>query len=572
MNKAVIYARYSSDTQTEQSIEGQLRVCQQYAKANNILIVGTYIDRAMTGTNDLRPDFQRMIKDSSKHQWDMVLVYKLDRFSRDKYESTIHKHTLKENGVKLVSAMENIPDSPEGIILESLLEGMNQYYSAELSQKVLRGMRESYLKGNYTGGILLYGFNVIDKKVVIDEQEGPIVKEIFAKFAQGYTVVEIADNLKSRGIRTKKGEYLIDKKIYRMLGNTKYTGKVRHGDTVYSNIYPQLIDERTWQAVQTIRNANKHLPGQKKDIYEFILSGKLICGDCKQKMVGISGTSHTGAKHYYYTCLSRPRKRRPCGLHSVGKQYLEDTVIQTTWRFLAEKNTVKQIAETLYQMHERDCRSNFILKSLENQRSAALKATQNLISAIEQGFLTEQTKVRLKELETQISQLDFDIEQEKQRSYTYLTPQMIEGFLNSVICGDIENMEIRKAIVKVFIREIILYNDKIVITYNFCDTFSKHQITKTDIKAIEKQSETAAFSYPHGSNKLSNPAPRTAAGICPPLFVLLYLRGIRGWRREQERPTCARSSCLQEDSAAMAHEDIIRISGLRFGAPLKPSS
>lgn len=123
MNKAVIYARYSSDTQTEQSIEGQLRVCQQYAKANNILIVGTYIDRAMTGTNDLRPDFQRMIKDSSKHQWDMVLVYKLDRFSRDKYESTIHKHTLKENGVKLVSAMENIPDSPEGIILESLLEG-----------------------------------------------------------------------------------------------------------------------------------------------------------------------------------------------------------------------------------------------------------------------------------------------------------------------------------------------------------------------------------------------------------------------------------------------------------------
>ena len=524
MNKAVIYARYSSDTQTEQSIEGQLRVCQQYAKANNILIVGTYIDRAMTGTNDLRPDFQRMIKDSSKHQWDMVLVYKLDRFSRDKYESTIHKHTLKENGVKLVSAMENIPDSPEGIILESLLEGMNQYFSAELSQKVLRGMRESYLKGNYTGGILLYGFNVIDKKVVIDEQEGPIVKEIFAKFAQGYTVVEIADNLKSRGIRTKKGEYPIDKKIYRMLGNTKYTGKVRHGDTVYSNIYPQLIDERTWQAVQTIRNANKHLPGQKKDIYEFILSGKLICGDCKQKMVGISGTSHTGAKHYYYTCLFRPRKRRPCELHSVGKQYLEDAVINTTWRFLSDKETVRKIAETLYRMHEQTSRESSILKSLENQRSSALKATQNLISAIEQGFLTEQTKMRLKELETQISQLDFDIEQEKQRSYTYLTPQMIEGFLNSVICGDMENMEIRKAIVKVFIREIILYNDKIVITYNFCDTFNKHKITQTDIKAIEKQSETAAFSYPLGSNKLSSPAPHENNTNSKTEFVLFFAR------------------------------------------------
>ena len=179
-------------------------------------------------------------------------------------------------------------------------------------------------------------------------------------------------------------------------------------------------------------------------------------------------------------------------------------------------------------MHERDCRSNFILKSLENQRSAALKATQNLISAIEQGFLTEQTKVRLKELETQISQLDFDIEQEKQRSYTYLTPQIIEDFLNSVICGDIENMEIRKAIVKVFIREVILYNDKIVITYNFCDTFSKYQITKTDIKAIEKQSETAAFSYPLGSNILSSPAPYGNNTNPKTEFVLFFARDFFG--------------------------------------------
>lgn len=118
-----IYARYSSDKQNEQSIEGQLRVCQNYAKTNDILIVDTYIDRAMTGTNDNRPDFRRMIKDSAKKQWDYILVYRLDRFSRNKYETAIHKKTLKDNGVKVISAMENIPDTPEGIILESLLEG-----------------------------------------------------------------------------------------------------------------------------------------------------------------------------------------------------------------------------------------------------------------------------------------------------------------------------------------------------------------------------------------------------------------------------------------------------------------
>ena len=181
MKTAVIYARYSSDSQTEQSIEGQLRVCQDYAKSNDILIVDTYIDRAMTGTNDMRPDFQRMIKDSNKRQWDYVLVYKLDRFSRNKYETTIHKHTLKENGVKVLSAMENIPDSPEGIILESLLEGMNQYYSAELSQKVHRGLNESYRKGQYTGGAVIYGYDVVEKKNVINPEEAEIIKEIFTK-------------------------------------------------------------------------------------------------------------------------------------------------------------------------------------------------------------------------------------------------------------------------------------------------------------------------------------------------------------------------------------------------------
>ena len=157
MKTAVIYARYSSDTQTEQSIEGQLRVCNEDAKNNDILILRTYIDRAMTGTNDNRPDFRQMIEDSKKHDFNVVLVYKFDRFSRNKYETTKHKKTLKDNGVKVVSATEYIPDSPEAIILESMIEGYAEYYSAELSQKVKRGMNETRQKGNFTGGTIIYG-------------------------------------------------------------------------------------------------------------------------------------------------------------------------------------------------------------------------------------------------------------------------------------------------------------------------------------------------------------------------------------------------------------------------------
>lgn len=150
MKTAVIYARYSSDRQTEQSIEGQLHVCEEYAKKNEIIIVDTYIDRAMTGTNDNREAFQKMLADSDKKEWDYCLVYKLDRFSRNKYEMAIHRKRLKDNGVKILSVMENIPDSPEGILLESLLEGMNQYYSVEC----FYGHKKDVPFFNYNGKVI----------------------------------------------------------------------------------------------------------------------------------------------------------------------------------------------------------------------------------------------------------------------------------------------------------------------------------------------------------------------------------------------------------------------------------
>ena len=134
---AVIYARYSSDSQREASIEGQLRDCKDYAEKNGITVVGTYIDRAYSAKTDDRPDFQRMIKDSAKKIFDVVLVWKLDRFARNRYDSARYKIQLKKNGVKLMSATEIISEGPEGIILESVLEGYAEYYSADLAENVL---------------------------------------------------------------------------------------------------------------------------------------------------------------------------------------------------------------------------------------------------------------------------------------------------------------------------------------------------------------------------------------------------------------------------------------------------
>jgi site-specific DNA recombinase len=486
MKTAVIYARYSSDSQTEQSIEGQLRVCQQYAQNNDILIVDTYIDRAMTGTNDLRPDFQRMIKDSNKRQWDYILVYKLDRFSRNKYETTIHKHTLSNNGVKVLSAMENIPDTPEGIILESLLEGMNQYYSAELSQKVHRGLNESYIKGLFTGGLQIYGYKVVDKKSVIDENEAVIVKEIFTRFAQGETGKSIADNLIARGIRTKRGHYLDDKQVYKIIANPKYTGIVVHGDKTYTNIYPAIIDEKTWQKVQAIRNANKHKPGSKKERFNYVLSGRLICGECKEFMVGVTSTNRFGSSYRYYTCLSRRRKKHQCNMLGIHKDILEDFVFEKVWEMIFDNNNIDELVNDICKKHKSSNEENELIKSLDKKRMEAIKASNNLISAIEQGIITEQTKIRLKELENQIAQYDFDIEQAKQRNYSYLTPELVHDYFRKVLNGDIKDIEVCKHITRLFIREVILYEDKIVITFNFTDKTLIKKTIPDDIEEIEE--------------------------------------------------------------------------------------
>lgn len=512
MKTAVIYARYSSDAQTEQSIEGQLRDCNKYAKDHDLLVVDTYIDRAMTGTNDNRAAFQKMIKDSAKKQWSVVIVYKLDRFSRNKYESVIHKKTLKDNGVRLISAMENIPDSPEGTLMEALLEGFNQYFSEELAQKVNRGIRESWIKG-YCTGQYVFGYDVIDKKYVINEYEAGIIRETFTKYSEGYKAKAIETDLQARGARRKNGKLIDQKYIYQILHNIRYTGKTEHHGVWYDNIFPRIISDELWYKVSTICDENKHSPSRKKEIYDYILSGKLICGNCRHRMSGISGTSKTGDVHYYYICSAKHLKKNACQVKAVLKQPLEDLVIHATVGMLNKNDNIEKIAKGLSLLHKKETADNKTLKLLVKQHGIALKASTNLIHLIEQGIITEQTKTRLVELESEIRQLEFAINREKSRTYDFLPPETIEEYLRSKICDDPQDIRVRKMLVNTFIREVILYDKKITITYNFTDNHDKVDFSQKSITEREKQFEDApqaAFHLCLGSYILRSAVPKKA--------------------------------------------------------------
>ena len=295
--KAVIYARYSSDNQREESIDGQLRECKKFAEYNGITIIGEYIDRAFSAKTDNRPEFQRMIKDSYKSVFDTVIVWKLDRFARNRYDSARYKALLKKNGVRVISATEKISEDASGILLESLLEGMAEYYSAELAEKVKRGMTDNALKAKANGVRAPFGYYVDDDDhYQIDETIAPIVKEIYSLYVDGKKVTDIVKIMAERGIKNRN--YPLNyNSAYRILTNRKYIGKYKFGDVLLENGIPALIDKDTFELVQSRMVRNKKAPAMHRTEDDYLLTTKLFCGHCGAFMVGEIGTSHTSKQY-----------------------------------------------------------------------------------------------------------------------------------------------------------------------------------------------------------------------------------------------------------------------------------
>lgn len=451
---AVIYARYSSDSQTEQSIDGQLRVCTEYAKNNDILILDTYIDRAMTGTNDNRPDFQRMIKDSCKREWDFVLVYKFDRFSRNKYETALHKKTLKDNGVKVISAMEYIPDSPEAIILESMLEGYAEYYSAELSQKVKRGMNETRQKGNFTGGFLVYGYKVENKKVLIDPDKAEVVRYIYEQYAMGVYVKDIIKSLTAKGILNRNKPFARNT-VYNILKCEKYSGVYRRNDEVFTNIYPQIVPQDIFDTVRKKIDSNRY--GKRSTEVVYLLRNKIVCGYCGSPISAECGTAKNGEKKRYYKCLGR-KNGNGCKKSQARKEVLEKYVIDNILEQL--QSNMDYIVTNLLALQENYIKANSNLQRLVKEQRKTEKAIQNIMLAIESGGTSNTAMKRLRELETLCEEQEKQICIEKAQSAFKLSKQEITDFYKHAL------EQSPQMLINLLIKEIRLFDDKMIIVYN----------------------------------------------------------------------------------------------------------
>ena len=463
--RAVVYARYSSDSQTENSIEGQLRECKAFAENKSITIIDTYIDRALSAKTDDRPQFQQMIKDSSKRLFDVIIVWKLDRFSRNRYDSAHYKATLRKNGVKVISATEAISEGAEGILLESMLEGLAEYYSVELGVKVKRGLTENALKARHNGGTIPFGLMVDEEqKYQPDPLTAPIVREMFERYADGESVAAIRDSFSARGIKTKTGGNQLNyNSIRNLLQNRKFLGEYRYGEMVVPDAFPAIVTQELFDRAQDRLARNKRTPAAAKAKVAYLLTTKLICGKCETFMVGESGTSKTLRKYHYYKCLSNKRKRGCDRKRAIKKDWIEQLVVQDTVNYVLQDAEIQRIAKMLMARQEReDTALPLLRKELEDTENGL----KNIADAIQQGIITSTTKQRLEELETLKSEIEINILQtELQQSI--LTEERIIFLISRFKGGDVTDKAYQRAIIDVFVSAIYVFDERIVLTYNF---------------------------------------------------------------------------------------------------------
>ena len=493
--KAVIYARYSSDSQREESIEGQLRECSAFAERSSITILRHYIDRAVSAKTDNRPEFQNMINDSGKKLFDMVIVWKLDRFARNRYDSARYKAVLKKNGVKVVSATEVISDGAEGIILESVLEGYAEYYSADLSEKVVRGMTDNALKCKFNGGTIPIGYVIDDEQhFQINPLTAPFVLDAFKRYDEGATMTEIRDWLNEKGVTNTLGRELTYNSIQHMLTNRRYIGEFSYRDVIIPDGIPAIVPQDVFDRVQEKMAKNKKAPARHKAEDDYLLTTKLFCGYCGAYLCGESGTGRNKVYHYY-KCVN-VKKKKTCKKKPVQKKWIEDLVIDETMKIVMDDKAIEAIVPMVMDLQEQE---NTSLPLYEKQLQEANKGIQNLLNAIQQGVLTPSTKSRLEELEANKEDLEIKIASEKLVS-PKLDAEFVKFWLHRFRKLDVRQQSHRKMLIDTFINAIYLYDDKIIITFNYKDTTTT--ITFEDVKGSDLDCSGAPPEYQARDNFL----------------------------------------------------------------------
>ena len=462
--KAVIYARYSSDNQREESIEGQVRECQSFAERKGYTVIRTYIDRALSGTRaDNRPEFQQMISDSTLREFQYVIVWKIDRFSRDKFDSVKYKYALKSSGVSVISATEPIDGSPEGQMMESVFEGISVYYIKDLAQKTSRGMTENAIKGKFNGGTLTFGYTIDENHhFQLDPVNAPIVLDVFTRYSEGETIRSILEGINSK--MSNNGRKFTYHFLNWMLNNRRYLGEYKFQDTINNEAIPPIVTQELFDKCQHRLNVNKHKAGSFKNNKEkYLLTGKIFCGNCGATISGISGTGKCKSIYRYYKCMNV--KKHKCNKKPVQKELIENIVLNAAMDIFKDKALVKRISKACFDLQPKE---SPMLPALKRRLRENQKEIKNLMKAIKAGIVLKTTRSELEKLETEQEQLETNIAMEKLVK-PVIPQEKIQAWLMNFAYADLSDQSQKQRIIDIFVNSVYVYDDRVVIFFNYKD-------------------------------------------------------------------------------------------------------
>jgi DNA invertase Pin-like site-specific DNA recombinase len=481
-NTAVIYARFSSHNQREVSIDQQVKACTDFAKRKELEIVGVYSDAAISGKEtDNRPQFQRMLADAQDHKFGYVIAWKSNRIARNMVKAMETEAMLRVLGIDCLYVEEDFDNTAAGRFALRNMMNVNQFYIENMAEDIIRGMNDNAQKCIVNGPVPLGYQRGSDGKYEINTEEAEVVRSIFDKFLAGAPFADIAYELNARGVKTKSGGEWNKGSFHRMLRNERYIGTYIFGETVIENGIPPIISKEIFYKVQQ-KLKMKQTNSRRRSPASYILTGKLFCGHCGSPMVGVSGTSKSGALHCYYVCQAR-LKEKTCKKKNVPKEWIEDRVIDSIRQYIMKDEVLDWLIDGFGDF-KKQLEAESSVTIAEKELEEVSRSVKNLLAAIEQGIITDTTKERLLELERRKQSLEMEITLSKQ-ALMDVDEDMIRFWLEEWRKGDYDDLEFRKQLIDIFLNAVYLYDDKLRILFNYSDRNSEVAMSLEEIDEIE---------------------------------------------------------------------------------------
>lgn len=456
MSKAVIYARYSSHNQREESIEQQVAECRAFAETGGYEVAGVYADEAVSGRTEKRSAFQRLMRDADHHKFDAVIAYKSNRIARNMLTALQYEARLDDLGIQTLYAKEEFGNTASGRFALRMMMNVNQFYSENMAEDIRRGMRDNAENCKVNGAIPFGYRKGQDGKYEIHPDQAPVAKEIFERVALGEPYKSIRDDLNRRGIKTRFGKPWGPSSFTKILSNPSYIGVYHNSGVSVPGGMPAIISEELFEKVQ--KRKDGMLPQETPS--DYLLTGKLFCGDCESPMVGICGTSRTGARHYYYSCNGH--RHGGCRKKNEKKEWLERTVVKLTIENILTDAFIAHIADVSVQLQE-DAKRLSPLATLRTELKDVEARRKNMAHAIEIGIVTKTTLTRLRELEAEVADLEERIE--KFEAIKPVDRDKLIFTLEKLRDGDVDDPRFRKLLVRSFVKAVWVFDDQLKIDY-----------------------------------------------------------------------------------------------------------